>query len=344
MKATKSLNSTKRLASRLLVAACVLGSALSAAQTLQPFYGILTQPLNLPAPEIAMARPSELSMSYIMKAYYQMVSSGGALSLAIPYDLPMRKLIEILPLLNGIVIPDGLDSVVKGKEYSTKVAFIINWAKERNDDGFFFSVIAAGKGFRELMNASAGKDEIVQDCSQPNWEVHSALNIDWVQFKSTNLLKELQQSEVEHALTNPNSVALSHNCSIPVAKFKSSSLDKEFHLVASGTTNEGDLNFVALVEHKKYPFVGMQFAPESSAYAISKGHAKDRRTIRLYRDLVSLFLLSDPTTLTFRVDDLPMAAMNLVMNKDIPVHGLLDQDQIYLYRRWASGRDIDMPN
>jgi len=104
------------------------------------------------------------------------------------------------------------------------------------------------------------------------------------------------------------------------------------------------LAFVALVEHRKYPFVGMQFNPEVSAYSIVGGHAKDRRTIRFYRDLVELFLIDDPAKLSTKIDDLPLSIRNMLMYKDIPIHGLKDLDQIYLYRRWASGRDIDLPN
>lgn len=283
-------------------------------------------------------------MSYILKVYYQALTSAGAMTVTVPYDLPMRKLIEVLPLLSGLVVPNGYDSEGKAKEFSTKLAFIYNWAKNRNDEGDFFSIVAIGKGFRELMKVSNGKSELIQDCTNPNLDWHGNLVIDLVEFKSTNILKLLPQTDFEEILGKEGSVPFNHNCSIPVSRFMTSTLPAQYHMIATSTTKQGGLQFVALVEHRKYPFVGMQFNPEVSAFYLSGGHAKDSRTLKFYRDLLSKFLTSESSRQIESIDSLPLSVRNLLMYKDIPVYGLKDQSQIFLYRRWAAGRDIDLPN
>ena len=337
---------TKVLTLFLICTAFVSQTAASA-QTIQPLYGVLTQPLNLPFKEIAQSRPSSLSMSYIMKVYYQMLSSSGAMTLAIPYDLPIRKLTEVLPFLNGILVPDGYKSMEKdkSKEYTAKLGFILNWAKNRNNEGNFFSIVAIGKGFTELMKVSEiSKDEDqLLDCTHQNENAHGTIMVDWVGFKSTNILKKLKESEIEYAFEASKSVPFAYNCSIPLSKFMLSSLPSQYNLVGTSIDEKTKLNFISLVEHKKYPFIGMQFNPEVSAYMIAGGHAKDKRTLRFYRELIVSFLLDHPSSLTHKIEDLPLTIRNMLMYKDIPVFGLRNQDQIYLYRRWAAGRDIDMP-
>jgi len=321
---------------------CIVSCCLSK-QTNQPLYGILTQPAYFKKTAFSRSRPSELSTSFILKMYDQMVTAAGGMTMAIPYDLPIRKLNEVLPYLNGILIADGYTGSKRDEEYSQRVSFITHWAQARNMEGEYFSIIAIDKGLHELMKASNGDESQLIECGLLNYNVSSNLALDKVILKDTKVLKTLSEKDLLYALTETNSVPFSHNCSVPVEKFKASmTLTAKFNLVATATKT-GHPPFLALVEHKLYPFVGMQFRPGSTAFRTDKNLIKDRRIVSFYRNLISKFIFGGGSSNLKAINDLPMTIQNLLMYKDMPVLGYHNTGHIYIYRRWMAGRDIDIP-
>lgn len=306
-------------------------------------FGILTQPAVINQAEFQVARPSDLSMSYIFKMYNQMLTAAGSMTMAIPYDLPMRKLNEILPYLRGILIPDGFKGSQRDDEYSQRVSFILNWARVFNENGNYFAVIAIGKGFQEMMIAMNERDPSILLCGYQNYKVHSALQLDAESLERSSLFKFLDPSTMEHTLKNRPGAPFNHDCAISIDMFRASpQLSSEFILL--GTASKTDKpDFVALVEHAQYPFIGMQFNPVTSIFSMEPGHFKDRTSIRFFSQIFTKVIFTDLKEPLKKIDDLPMSIQNLLMYKDVPILGYHNSGQLYIYRRWSSGRDIDLP-
>lgn len=325
-----------------ILAICLSGISIGK-QTSQPLYGILTQPALINNVPKARSRPSDLSASYIFKMYEQMVTAAGGMTMAIPYDLPIRKLNEVLPYLNGILIPGGDTGSKRDKEYSQRVAFIMHWAQARNLEGEHFSIIAIDKGLHELIKASDLGDKSLIECGISNFNFSRHLDIDKTALHNSKILKSLPEADMDYVLTTSITVPFSHNCSIPVEKFiASKALTGKYNLIATATKNSHP-TFVALVEHKVYPFVGMQFRPDVIAYKSGDYIVKDRQIVTFYRKLVSRLVFGGRMDNLKSIDELPINIQNLLMYKDSTALGYHATGPIYIYRRWMAGRDIDIP-
>ena len=120
------------------------------AQTNQPIFGVLTQPI----PEEWQSHfPSEYQ-SFFEASHADFLQAGGARIVPVDYTQTQRQLEKELSNLNGIYIPGDTKQSFEDEQYLQKVSAILKWAGEHNlEESKHFPVVGVSWGMLALLKA-----------------------------------------------------------------------------------------------------------------------------------------------------------------------------------------------
>ena len=294
--------------------------------------GILTQPATIHDTTFNLNYPnSSLTHSYISYSVGQYVQTTGGIPVAVEFDLPRKKLLDVLENLQGIVFQGG--SVDSDEQYSQTVRFVVEWAKSKNDQGRFFFVFAVCKGFEELAMSFAGSGTDIVKCGFDNLNKQRRIDVDTGVLENTKYLKDMGSEETKYVLESQG-VTFYHRCGVSFEDFVKH-LDTVFHLVGKFDMPEKEVTLVALIEHKKYPFIGQQFHPESPLYQIKVKHNREIRSLKYHKLLLGNLLRHSASDIKVLKDLSPMFKAKLLFYR-IPTRVSIVSEDVYLFNRWPS--------
>ena|SRR3990167_1701358 len=302
-------------------------------QTTIPLVGIVSQPFVFgPNADNALNYPGTgLVYNYILGAYEKYVKSTGAHAVSVHFDAPPNRLVEMLSQLDGIIIPGGVIGQTDDDQLTDTIRFIVNWAKKRNDSGKRFFIHAICKGMEKLLEVES-KDSSMIKCGYEHYS-QSSVVINDEALASTSYLKTLGMETIKSSLET-NNVMFTHNCSVSESDFQANKyLSQRYHLVGISQKKPEDRRFVALVENKDYPFLGMQFHPEEAIFKKAREPINmERTTMALHRNFLAKLLPASDTSKS--PEELPLYIQLNLMWKDIPVVQMgMVNGGLYLYKR-----------
>lgn len=315
---------------------CILSLSIKAKQTSLPLVGILSQPFIFgPDNDNALNYPGTgMVYNYILGTYEKYVRSSGAQAVSVHFDAPPTRLVELLSALDGIIIPGGVIGKTDDDQLTDTIRFIVHWAKQRNDSGKRFFIMAICKGMEKLLEVES-KDTNLLKCGYEHY-TQAPVMLDQNVLSKTAYFNTLGITRLKDTLET-NQVMFTHNCSVSVADFRSNKyLAPGYHLIGTSQKNENDRVFVALVENKKYPFIGMQFHPEEAIYKKSKvAINQERAALKLHRDFLVRYLPAFKASEQQKhPEELPQYVQLNLMWKDIPVVQMgMVGGGLYLYKR-----------
>lgn len=229
--------------------------------------GILAQPSSVQM-KLQYYHPSE-NWTYVAGSYVDWVGSSGAMPVLIPFDIDKDKLDAILETIDGFLLPGGGADLIRPDNTSLRTAYqlsadyITEWAMRRNDQGKFFPVFGTCLGLENFIitfaNTTAAlecdlDDEHVAHSVQPNED-----------FAKSRFWTAVGIDKARHVFET-DSVYYTHSCGIRPATFAAhKGLNDSFTVLGLSSSKKG-VPFVALIEHKKYPFVANQWHPEKTLF------------------------------------------------------------------------------
>lgn len=326
----------KRLTIAALIVVSVCSLSLVAKQTSLPLVGILSQPFVFgPDADNALNYPGTgMAYNYILGAYEKYVRSTGAQAVSVHFDAPPSRLVDLLSSLDGIILPGGVIGKTDDDQLTDTIRFIVHWAKQRNDSGNRFFIMAICKGMEKLLEVES-KDPSLLKCGYEHY-TQAPVALDTAVIAKTSYFNRLGANRLKETLET-NQVMFTHNCSVSASDFRSNKhLAVGYHLVGTSQKNENDRIFVALVENKKYPFIGMQFHPEEAIYKKSKvAINQERSALTLHRDFLARYLpIYEGSDQQKQPEELPHYVQLNLMWKDIPVVQMgMVAGGLYLYKR-----------
>jgi len=230
----------------------------------RPVLGILTSPLLEEYPDLNFPEFSEVLHAKNM----HFIEAGSGRLFPISYQITKNELLEILPKINGILIPDSNinpylvqnEKIIDFSKYTKTVKLILELVKEKNIQGIYFPIFAVSRGFEILILSESEKLDILEPCYEnqcKNYNVN--LEILNTQNFTENFLQNKFISYENTLLTQQNLVFHNHFYKITLKKFLSDSYLSSQYKILSITPNRGKI--VSTIQHKNYPIYGTLYNP-----------------------------------------------------------------------------------
>lgn len=220
----------------------------------RPVIGILNQPWNF---------NTLYTGNHVQASYIKFVEMGGGIPVVVDFTNQTEEEIrEAMQDLNGIIIPGGdvkLQNEDKSPtEFTEKCRVVYDEAKAINDRGLYFPVWGVCMGLQLIAaweDVDAMKYGYFDDYNRPT-PIKLAEN--WKELRS---LQHLTPEQVKWMEDN-DSTFESHRDGIPLENWvNSKALSENYHIAGTSVCRKGH-EYVAMAEHKTYPFYAFQFHPE----------------------------------------------------------------------------------
>ncbi|XP_011874353.1 PREDICTED: gamma-glutamyl hydrolase-like [Vollenhovia emeryi] len=223
----------------------------------RPIIGILTQEISY---GLNKKYPNQYH-SYIAASYVKFVEGAGARPVPIWIGGNDSYYEDILSKVNGVLWPGGSTFFFSKEGYADAGVAIYRIAKEINARGVYFPIFGICLGFELLTYVAANRVEHRTSCSSSNQPLPLELTRD---FRKSNLFKNAPP-DVLTILTTKNVTANYHRFCVTRENLHRVNLTDEFHVLSLNRDKNG-LEFISTLEHKQFPFYGLQFHPEKNLY------------------------------------------------------------------------------
>lgn len=212
-------------------------------------------------------QPRHDNATYIMAAYVKFLEQAGARVVPIHYNSTDEELITLVSKLNGVLYAGG-STVLNNEdgsltEYSRKGKVILDKVKEMNDNGSHVPVWAVCLGFQEITVIEAPYPDVLIHNKFDSDNV--ANNITFPHGVSNSKLYGSLPTELIIAIQAENITYNSHHDGVYPKTYEAHESLRQYHMLGVSYDNKG-VEYVAVVEHKKYPIFGMQYHPEKNAF------------------------------------------------------------------------------
>ncbi|KXJ70954.1 hypothetical protein RP20_CCG021923 [Aedes albopictus] len=223
----------------------------------EPVIGVLAQEMSYSL----AAKYEEDYESYIAASYVKFVEGAGARVVPIWINKPREYYENILPNLNGVLLPGGATWFNQSNGYADAGRHIYDVAEEINVQGGYFPLWGTCLGFELLTYLAANGDEHRAHCSSNN----QALPLDFKpNFREGRMFAETPDEIVE-ILASEYVTANFHQYCVTEKNLTDYGLDREWRVMSTNLDWNG-LEFISTIEHKILPFYGVQFHPEKNIY------------------------------------------------------------------------------
>ncbi|KAH8364600.1 hypothetical protein KR084_008670 [Drosophila pseudotakahashii] len=215
--------------------------------------------------------------SYIAASYVKFLEASGAHVVPIWIGRERAYYESIMGQINGILLPGGAvfideadrqahpdltSDCVRSAEHIYQLAMERNQRARKQDDvGGYFPVWGTCLGFQLLLIHAAEEPKIRTDCQPMSKAMPVKLTED---YKISQLFEGLAHSVAEEMERHPFACHQHRYC-ITKERLESCGLANDWHPLATQKDPSG-LEFITIVEHRRFPIFGCQFHPERAAF------------------------------------------------------------------------------
>ena len=240
-------------------------AAAAAAQSTMPVIGILSLPMDLPAPVANFS-------SYFVASYVKWLEAGGARVVPLLFDAPASATQALLAQLNGVLITGGAAAFFEADgvtltRYAATAQLALNESLRAAANGEWFPVWGTCLGHELLLVLAAGPDGSVLGDGFDSEDIQLALapTADAASSRLWGTVNE-EQADAWAWLTTENITENLHVKGIEPASFAASAALVAGYRVLSTNVDRNGRPFVSSFEAKTAPVYGTQFHPEKPAY------------------------------------------------------------------------------
>ncbi|XP_053674477.1 gamma-glutamyl hydrolase-like [Anopheles nili] len=223
-----------------------------------PVVGILSQELSY---LMTQNYGDEGYDSYIAASYVKFVEGAGARVVPIWIDQPAEYYENIMANLNGVLLPGGATWFNQSNGYADAGRHIYDIAMRLNDNGEYFPVWGTCLGFELLTYLAANGTEHRAHCSSSNQPLPLTFKDD---FRKSRLFANAPNDVIDILSAEPVTANFHQFC-VTEANLTAYGLDDEWRVMSVDRDWNG-MEFISTIEHKAYPFYGIQFHPEKNIY------------------------------------------------------------------------------
>ncbi|XP_045766244.1 gamma-glutamyl hydrolase A-like isoform X2 [Maniola jurtina] len=251
----------------------------------RPILGVLSQEQSL---YLHSKFPEENYTSYIAASYVKDIEKSGARVVPILIGKDRSYYRDIMGKINGVLFPGGATYFNQSHGYADAGQHIYELAQELNNAGDYFPIFGTCLGFELLLILASGRGQKENRITCRSYE-NRPLNFTQ-NFRKSKMFREASEDIID-ILKNKDVTVNVHQFCIVDDNLKSHNLTKDWR-VTSYSNDENGVSFVASIEHKRYPFYGVQFHPEKSSFEwkLSKNYAHSFEAVKANRYFMDFFV------------------------------------------------------
>ncbi|KAL0871974.1 hypothetical protein ABMA27_004415 [Loxostege sticticalis] len=251
----------------------------------RPIIGVLSQEQ---AYNLKDVYAQENFMSYIAASYVKDVEASGARVVPILIGKDRQYYRSLLERINGVLFPGGATYFNQSHGYADAGQHIYELAMEMNDAGDYFPIFGTCLGFELLIILASGRGE-----PENRVKCHAFCNsaVEFTKdFRSSKMFKNIN-NDIDRMLAHENITANAHQFCVLDENMKRHNLTVDWR-VTSYSEDENGLRYISSVEHRRYPFYGVQFHPEKSSFEWKASHkyAHSQNAIKANRYFMDFFV------------------------------------------------------
>ncbi|CAK1556229.1 unnamed protein product [Leptosia nina] len=266
---------------------CVDAITMTAEEKLnvRPIVGVLSQEQSK---HLQSKFPKENYTSYIGASYVKHVEAAGARVVPILIGKSRDYYKDLMKKINGVFLPGGATFFNQSNGFADAGQHIYEIAQEMNNEGDYFPIFGTCLGFELLIILASGRGEKENRVGCFSFR-NLSLNFT-SDFRSSKMFKDVPE-ELVKILADEEVTVNAHQFCIVDENLKSHNLTKDWR-VTSYSKDDNGTSFIATIENTRYPFYGVQFHPEKSAYEwkASKSYPHTNNAIRSNRYFLDFFV------------------------------------------------------
>ncbi|CAG9088040.1 unnamed protein product [Plutella xylostella] len=251
----------------------------------RPIIGVLAQEQSF---YLHSKFPEENYTSYIAASYVKDVEAAGARVVPIMIGRDRTYYEQLLRKLNGVLLPGGATYFNQSLGYADAGQHIFEIAQELNQRGDYFPVFGTCLGFELLVVLASGRGKVE---NRARCYSYTNMPLEFTDdFKDSKMFQPASNHVVD-TLSKYNVTVNAHQFCILDENMKAHNLTRDWR-VTSHSHDEFGLRFIASLEHKRYPFYGVQFHPEKSSFEwkLSKKYPHSKKAVKVNRYFMDFFV------------------------------------------------------
>ncbi|KAL0217835.1 hypothetical protein RCL1_008684 [Eukaryota sp. TZLM3-RCL] len=217
-----------------------------------PTIGVLTHPST----EVL----EQYGPNYLSASYVKWTEMAGARAVPILWDAPTSQIFDLMSKIDGILFPGGS----RLKNLFEVSCEIYREAIRINKAGRPFVLFGTCLGFEQLGWCEGAELEAFDTRN-------IAMNLDFTKEAFSSRTLQGMPQKLIYSLQNENITMNNHYWGFSLAEFNRV-LAKHYVLISTNKDRQGKV-FVSTMEHKLYPFFGVQWHPEKPIYEHSGAQA-----------------------------------------------------------------------
>ncbi|XP_028655552.1 gamma-glutamyl hydrolase [Erpetoichthys calabaricus] len=238
---------------RVLLAALLAAATGTATLNTRPVIGILTQ-------ETVDDDLKPFGKAYIPASYVKFVESAGSRVAPIKLNLTYVEYKEIFNSINGLMLIGGSVNL-QTSDFAKAANIFYKLALQANDKGDYFPIWGTCLGFQLLTVLVAGENLLTYTPME-----NKSVPLNFSQAAYISRMFRTFTPELMKALSQEPLTGNFHHYGISKQDFfQNKKLVKFFSDLTTNVAMNG-VEFVSVMEGKKYPFYGVQWHPEVSAF------------------------------------------------------------------------------
>ncbi|KAL4707705.1 hypothetical protein ACJJTC_014886 [Scirpophaga incertulas] len=258
---------------------------LPAADNERPIVGILSQEQSL---YLHSKYPEENYTSYIAASYVKHVEAAGARVVPILIGKQREYYRELMKKLNGVLFPGGATYFNQSNGYADAGQHIYEIAIEMNLAGEYFPIFGTCLGFELLIILASGQREPE---NRVRCYSYTNLPLDFTSdFRSSKMFSGTTKDIID-ILSSENVTVNAHQFCIVDQNLEAFNLTDDWRVTSYSDDKHG-VQFIASIEHRRFPFYGVQFHPEKISYEwkLSKQYPHSLNAIKSNRHFMDFFV------------------------------------------------------
>ncbi|XP_049874002.1 gamma-glutamyl hydrolase A-like isoform X2 [Pectinophora gossypiella] len=251
----------------------------------RPIIGVLSQEQSF---YLHTKYPEENFTSYIAASYVKDVEASGARVVPIMIGRDRSYYENIMSKINGVLFPGGATYFNQSNGYADAGQHIYEIAMELNDAGDYFPIFGTCLGFELLIILASGRGE---EENRIRCYSYDNLPLNFTNDFRRSKMFAGAPADVIEMLANENITVNAHQFCIVDENLKSHNLIHDWQVTSYSHDAHG-VEFIASIEHRRYPFFGVQFHPEKNSFEwkLSKNYPHSMNAVRANRYFMDFFV------------------------------------------------------